>query len=138
MVGGVRNVLRRILCCRITCRSRQQRNRRAALCLDGLRGGAGRCRGHRPQHVHRDDGSNLASAARIPEFVDVDERTYNMSVQMLERFLEKQCVRNSAGKLISLRSGRPVTAVVPVHLYGQMADMDPILELAEQLRAYRG
>ena len=55
-----------------------------------------------------------------------------MSVQMLERFLEKQCVRNSAGKLISLRSGRPVTAVVPVHLYGQMADMDAILDLADK------
>ena len=36
------------------------------------------------------------------------------------------------GKLISLRSGRPVTAVVPVHLYGQMADMDAILSLADQ------
>jgi dTDP-4-amino-4,6-dideoxygalactose transaminase len=74
----------------------------------------------------------ISQARAIPEFVDVDERTYNISAQMLERFLERQCVRNSAGKLISLRSGRPVTAIVPVHLYGQMADMDAILSLADR------
>ncbi|HVN94207.1 MAG TPA: DegT/DnrJ/EryC1/StrS family aminotransferase [Terracidiphilus sp.] len=74
----------------------------------------------------------ISQARAIPEFVDIDERTYNMSVPMLERFLEKQCVRNSAGRLVSLRSGRPVTAVVPVHLYGQMADMDAILDLADR------
>ncbi len=74
----------------------------------------------------------ISQAGALPEFVDIDERTYNMSVPMLERFLEKQCVRNSAGKLTSLRNGRPVTAVVPVHLYGQMADMDPILALADR------
>ena len=74
----------------------------------------------------------ISQARAIPEFIDIDEHTYNISVQMLERFLEKQCVRNNAGRLISLRSGRPVTAVVPVHLYGQMADMDAILNLADK------
>ena len=74
----------------------------------------------------------ISQAGAIPEFVDVDEHTYNISVQMLEQFLEEQCVRNSDGRLISLRSGRPVTAVVPVHLYGQMADMDAILSLADK------
>ena len=74
----------------------------------------------------------ISQARAIPEFVDIDERTYNMSPLMLERYLEKQCVRNSAGKLISLRSGRPVTAVLPVHLYGQVADMDAILGLADK------
>ncbi len=55
-----------------------------------------------------------------------------MSVVMLQRYLEKQCIREKSGRLVSLRTGRPVTAVVPVHLYGQMADMDAILNLAER------
>jgi dTDP-4-amino-4,6-dideoxygalactose transaminase len=74
----------------------------------------------------------ISQARAIPEFVDVDEQTYNMSVVMLQRYLQKKCVRDKSGQLISLRSGRPVTAVIPVHLYGQMADMDGILELAGQ------
>ncbi len=74
----------------------------------------------------------ISQARAIPEFVDVDEQTYNMSVLMLQRYLQKKCVRDSAGRITSLRSGRPITAIVPVHLYGQMADMDGILDLAEQ------
>jgi len=74
----------------------------------------------------------ISQALAIPEFVDVDEQTYNMSTVMLQRYLEKKCVRDASGKLMSLRSGRPVTAIVPVHLYGQVADMDRILELAAE------
>ena len=74
----------------------------------------------------------ISQAGALPEFVDIDERTYNLDPAKLKEYLEKQCEVNSSGRLMSLRSGRPVTAVVPVHLYGQTADMDPILELAEQ------
>src|SRR3984885_3758237 len=74
----------------------------------------------------------ISQAGALPEFVDIDEGTYNISVKLLRAFLEDGCVRDKTGKLISRRSQRPVTAVVPVHLYGQMADMDVILELAEQ------
>jgi dTDP-4-amino-4,6-dideoxygalactose transaminase len=74
----------------------------------------------------------ITQAGALPEFVDVDERTYNMDPIKLREYLEKQCVMDSSKRLISKRSGRPVTAVVPVHLYGQTADMDLILELAER------
>jgi dTDP-4-amino-4,6-dideoxygalactose transaminase len=73
----------------------------------------------------------ISQAGAFPEFVDIDERTYNMSPERLQEFLGS-CKRDKSGKLISSRSGRPVTAVVPVHLYGQMADMDAILKLAEK------
>jgi dTDP-4-amino-4,6-dideoxygalactose transaminase len=72
----------------------------------------------------------ISQAGAVPEFIDIDKNTYNMSGETLQRYLEERCARNRTGKLVSLRSGRPVTAVVPVHLYGQMADMDSILRLA--------
>jgi dTDP-4-amino-4,6-dideoxygalactose transaminase len=74
----------------------------------------------------------ISQAGALMEFVDIDERTQNLSVEMLQQFLQEQCTRDKSGRLISLRSGRPVTAIVPVHLYGQMADMDSILRLASQ------
>src|SRR5262249_44743730 len=74
----------------------------------------------------------ISQAGAHPEFVDIDERTYNLSPVKLQEYLEKQCTRDAAGKLVSKRSGRRVSAIVPVHLYGQMADMDAIVAIADK------
>ena len=76
----------------------------------------------------------ISQAGALPEFVDIDEQTYNLDPVKLGEYLETQCTVDDAGTLLSRRSGRPVTAVVPVHLYGQTADMDAILELANRYR----
>lgn len=74
----------------------------------------------------------ISQAGALPEFVDIDEQTYNLDPEKLREYLETQCTKDKSGKLISRRSGRPVTAIVPVHLYGQTADMDAILDLADR------
>lgn len=74
----------------------------------------------------------ISQAGAYPEFVDIDERTYNMSPALLREHLEKCKYDPSTGKRLSLRTGTPITAVLPVHLYGQMADMDAICDIAEE------
>ena len=68
----------------------------------------------------------ISQAGALPEFVDIDERTYNMDPAKLQEYLETQCTKDPLGRRVSRRSGRPVTAIVPVHLYGQTVDMDAI------------
>jgi dTDP-4-amino-4,6-dideoxygalactose transaminase len=75
----------------------------------------------------------ISQAGARPDFVDIDEKTYNLDPEALRRYLQTACVRDAQTRqLVNRRTNSPVTAVIPVHLYGQMADMDPILELAAE------
>lgn len=75
----------------------------------------------------------ISQSGAKPVFVDIDEATYNMDAGKLKAYLETQCdFDNAAGVLTDRKSGGRVKAIVPVHIYGQMADMDAILELADR------
>jgi len=62
----------------------------------------------------------VARVGARPVFVDIDPDTYNISAPLIEQALEAMPVGRR----------EKVKAVIPVHLYGQCADMEPILESA--------
>jgi dTDP-4-amino-4,6-dideoxygalactose transaminase len=73
----------------------------------------------------------ISQAGGRPDFVDIDERTFTMDPNKLREYLETKCVLDQrTGRYVNKILKKPVAAIVPVHLYGQMADMDPIMELA--------
>jgi len=65
--------------------------------------------------------SAIARAGARPVFVDIDPDTFNLHPALAETKLE----HGGAGK---------VRAILPVHLYGQCADMDAIGRLADRFR----
>lgn len=71
----------------------------------------------------------IARAGARPVFCDVDPITYNLQPQAVHRFILEQCEQR-AGKLVNRATGGHVRALMPVHLYGQCADMAALLPLA--------
>jgi dTDP-4-amino-4,6-dideoxygalactose transaminase len=77
----------------------------------------------------------ISQAGARPDFVDIDGRTFVMDPEKLRQYLETWCVLDQVtGRYVHKTLGKPITAVVPVHLYGQTADMDAILELAARYK----
>ncbi len=61
----------------------------------------------------------ISFCGATPVFVDIEENTCNMNPELLKRAITKK-----------------TRAIIPVHLFGQMADMDPILKIARDHHLY--
>jgi dTDP-4-amino-4,6-dideoxygalactose transaminase len=73
----------------------------------------------------------ISQTGATPAFVDIDERTYNMDPNKLDDYLKRKLGSSSTALLKSGSSTKRPKAVLPVHLYGQSADMDTILDIAD-------
>jgi dTDP-4-amino-4,6-dideoxygalactose transaminase len=60
-------------------------------------------------------GGSIARTGATPVFVDIDPLTYNINPKLMEARITKR-----------------TKAIMPVHLYGQVADMDPIMAVARK------
>jgi len=76
----------------------------------------------------------ITQAGASPSFIDIDESTFNMDPELLDEYLEARCDTGSDGRPVDKRTKSPVTAVIPVHLYGQVCQMDRIMEIAGRRR----
>ncbi len=63
----------------------------------------------------------IARLGARPVFADIDPQTFNLSPETLDLAMEK----------LTVPERKQVKAIIPVHLYGQCADMDPIIQFAK-------
>jgi dTDP-4-amino-4,6-dideoxygalactose transaminase len=68
-----------------------------------------------------------------PVFCDIDETTYNLSPETVQEFITRRCDMKN-GQLVNRGTGGIVKTLMPVHLYGQTADMDPLMDIAREYR----
>jgi len=68
-----------------------------------------------PVHTYVATAEVIALLGLVPVFIDVDEKTFNIDVSQIESKIREE-----------------TKAIVPVHLYGQCADMEPITNTAEK------
>jgi dTDP-4-amino-4,6-dideoxygalactose transaminase len=76
----------------------------------------------------------VARLGARPVFCDIDERTFNLDADAVARFIEAHCDEAGDGRLVHRRTGGRIKALMPVHLYGQMADMHRLMPLGERHR----
>lgn len=75
----------------------------------------------------------IARTNARPVFCDIDPVTFNLSPQAVREFFAKQCDFKS-GRLVNKSTGGTIKALMPVHLYGQAADMDAFMAIAREYK----
>ncbi len=68
----------------------------------------------------------------IPIFIDIDPESFNIDPEKVRNFLEG---KDELSQRLKLKKNQ-IKAIIPVHLYGQMAEMKTIMEIAEEFNLF--
>ena len=66
-----------------------------------------------------------------PILIDVDEETWQMDLDLLEEFLENETDEKN-GEIFYVKDGRTIRAILPVHVLGNICNLDRLIELAKK------
>ncbi|MBS0418948.1 MAG: DegT/DnrJ/EryC1/StrS family aminotransferase [Proteobacteria bacterium] len=72
----------------------------------------------------------IARTGATPLFCDIDPATFNLSPAAVQTFIDQKCQRR--GDALYTTRGEQIKAIMPVHLYGQMADMPALMKIAQE------
>lgn len=72
----------------------------------------------------------IARTGARPLFCDIEPETFNVSAEAVRALIERECQPGDG--LIHGPTGNRVKALMPVHLYGQLCDMGPLMDLARR------
>ncbi len=75
--------------------------------------------------------SSVVLAGGVPLFVDISEKTFNLCSIKLEELLRRKAKKKRDGWYV--REMR-IRAIIPVHLYGQCANMERIISIAKEFK----
>jgi dTDP-4-amino-4,6-dideoxygalactose transaminase len=73
----------------------------------------------------------VARVGARPVFCDIEPQSYNLSPASVRAFIDRHC-SFEGGRLVNQRTGGRIRCLLPVHLYGQCADMDGLGEIARE------
>lgn len=69
----------------------------------------------------------------VPHFIDSEERTLGVDPARLSDYLQREAEMRTGG-CYNKRTGRRISAVVPMHVFGHPVDLDPLAEVCEHFQ----
>ena len=67
----------------------------------------------------------------IPHYIDIELENFGIDVKKLEKYILKNCIYKKK-KLINKKTKRPITAIIPTHIFGTACNIDQILRISQK------